>query len=138
MFYRDKPMEVDLRIGLAYSGAMQIELIQPCNEAPSIWTEAIEKRGEGLHHMAIRCYNDFDVRLACLNAEGCPTVVHGNLPNDLGRVAYVDATAHFGCLFELGDIAPKVFDTFDRMEAIHRSWDRKDPIRPLLLTVAES
>ena len=50
--YRGKLCEdVEINLGFAYIGDLQLELIQPCDlDYPSIYTEALESNHTGLHH----------------------------------------------------------------------------------------
>ena len=51
--YRGEPSPLEVSIALANSGALQIELIQQRNDAPSMYRDFLsrESRG-GLHHVA--------------------------------------------------------------------------------------
>ncbi len=50
--YRGEPCDqVEINLGFAYIGDLQLELIEPCDRnAPSIYTEALDKGHYGLHH----------------------------------------------------------------------------------------
>ncbi len=50
--YRGEPCEdLEIHLGFAYIGDVQLELIQPCDrQAPSIYTEALDRNHTGLHH----------------------------------------------------------------------------------------
>ena len=56
--YRGRPAPVRIRAASAYSDELEIELIQPLDEEPSIYREAIERIGFGLHHV---CYHSDDL-----------------------------------------------------------------------------
>lgn len=50
--YRGKKSEPKIHVALTYRGEMQIELIQPLNEAPSPYREVVLSGKYGLHHTA--------------------------------------------------------------------------------------
>ena len=43
--YRGQPSRADVAIAMSFAGHMNIELIQPNNDAPSVYREAIERTG---------------------------------------------------------------------------------------------
>jgi len=49
---KGKPSPVDVSIALANSGALQIELIQQRNDAPSMYRDFLNAGHEGLQHLA--------------------------------------------------------------------------------------
>ena len=48
--YRGGPSQADVTIAMAFAGHMQIELIQPNDEHPSVYQEVRDGRGWGFHH----------------------------------------------------------------------------------------
>lgn len=66
---------------------IQIELIQPMDDTPSIWKECLDKDGEGLHHIAFQVKNMAEA-IADLEAQGVPLLQKGEYPG--GRYAYLD------------------------------------------------
>ena len=52
--YRGRDSTADVAIAMSFAGHMNIELIQPNNEAPSVYREWIERRGYGFHHWDAR------------------------------------------------------------------------------------
>lgn len=51
-FYRGRPAKFGLRHALAWSGPVQIELVQPL-EGPSIFRDQLDSVGEGPNHIGI-------------------------------------------------------------------------------------
>lgn len=49
--YRGKPLALHTRYAFGMAGDIAIELIQQMNDAPSMFTEVLQTRGEGLHHL---------------------------------------------------------------------------------------
>ena len=54
MTYRGGPGDYSMKLCLAFNGSMMWEIIEP-NKGPSIYTEFLEKHGEGIHHTAFHC-----------------------------------------------------------------------------------
>ena len=48
--YRGKPSRADVSLAMSFAGHMNVELIQPNNDAPSVYREVLEARGPGFHH----------------------------------------------------------------------------------------
>ena len=49
--YLGEPSEVEMGIAMAFTGSMQIELIQQHNDAPSMYRDFINECGEGIQHV---------------------------------------------------------------------------------------
>jgi catechol 2,3-dioxygenase-like lactoylglutathione lyase family enzyme len=85
-------------------GECSLELIEPIGQ-PSTWTDFLEDRGEGLHHIAFRV-DGMAEGVRRVEASGNPLVQRGEFPN--GRYAYLDAAATLGTLVELLELdAPR-------------------------------
>ncbi len=52
--YRGKPSQHSMRLGIAFSGTMMWEIVQPLT-GPNIYEEFLEAHGEGVHHVAFDC-----------------------------------------------------------------------------------
>jgi hypothetical protein len=127
--YRGQPAEVDVRVGLAYSSSINIELLQPNQPGPSIYHEILDTRGEGIHHFWKRC-SDFDAEIAHYAAIGCPVVAGGPIPG-IGKSYFVDTLSTLGVFTEIQELSDAVYVALDEMHQAHLAWDGKtDPIRP--------
>lgn len=82
-----------------YFGNLQVEFIQP-NEAPSVWRDQLEQRGEGLHHIAFQV-KGMKRYVHDLEALGIPMVQKGEYRRGNGRYAYFDARKTLRMFFEL-------------------------------------
>lgn len=80
-------------------GNLQVELIQP-NEAPSVWREFLEEKGEGLHHIAFQV-KGMQMHIDRLENAGFPMVQKGEYRKGNGRYAYFDARDTLKLYFEL-------------------------------------
>jgi len=76
---------------------LDLELIEPDHE-PSTWREDLDRRGEGVHHIAFRI-KGMKEKVADLQQENMPLVQSGEYTG--GRYAYVDAHRDLKVLIEL-------------------------------------
>ncbi|GGG19311.1 VOC family protein [Paenibacillus abyssi] len=78
-------------------GACMIELIEPDHE-PSEWRDALNKNGEGVHHIAYEVEGT-DEKIRLLEKNGMPLTQKGDYTG--GRYAYIDSTADLKVMIEL-------------------------------------
>jgi len=128
--YRGKPSESDNALAMSFAGHMNIELIQPLNDAPSVYRETIDKRGYGFHHWGVSTTN-FDADHARYRAAGYEEGFFARVPSG-GRVAYMDTTADLPGMVELIEMGASFDPIFGRFYAASIAWDGKDPIRPFM------
>jgi hypothetical protein len=128
--YRGTPVEMDVSIALANSGALQIELIQPRNDAPSTWSDFLRVGREGLQHVA--CWTErFDEdtqRLAKLGYEVAQSGCSGGAD---GRFVYYATEAHPGTVVELSEVSGAKGRFFAHIAHAAREWDGSEPVRRL-------
>jgi len=48
--YRGQPSKADVQLAMSFAGHMNVELIQPNTDAPSVYKEWIDRHGYGFHH----------------------------------------------------------------------------------------
>jgi methylmalonyl-CoA/ethylmalonyl-CoA epimerase len=94
--------DMDLRLAKSQLGGIGFEIIQPL-KGETVYTEFLEKHGEGLHHLAF-AVEDFDAEVAEMERRGFKIVQTGAMPNS--RWAYFDTNSVGGMLIELCE-APK-------------------------------
>ena len=100
--YRDlvvhgRPAQYKLRIGLAMAGPIQVELMQPLF-GETIYGEYAERKGYGLHHIAIRT-EDMEQSINDMKSRGFKVIQSGNRPGV--KWAYLDTEKETGVIFEL-------------------------------------
>ena len=95
--YKGEPSDAKAKLAFIEMDNIQIELIQPLG-GKSTWQEFLDKKGEGLHHIAFMVKNISGVEKQ-FEAEGMPTVQIGGW--DGGAYSYVDASDKLGCVLEL-------------------------------------
>jgi hypothetical protein len=128
--YRGQPSSADVTLAMSFAGHMNIELIQPNNDAPSVYREIIDQRGYGFPHWG-RATSRFDHDLEQYRAAGHEIGFICRVPSG-GRVAYLDTTRQlpgFVELIELGGAFEPVFSRFYRASI---GWDGSDPVRSFI------
>jgi catechol 2,3-dioxygenase-like lactoylglutathione lyase family enzyme len=127
--YRGRSTATPIRIALAQSGDLQIELIQALDESPSCYREFLDAGHEGLHHLAW-WVDDFDAVVRAVSSAGWTTVQAGDLMGT--RFCYLDANGHPGTIAEVMELtdATRWLAGFVRDAA--ETWDGvTDPVRKL-------
>jgi catechol 2,3-dioxygenase-like lactoylglutathione lyase family enzyme len=98
-------IEMGFQIAFAYSGKLQVELVQaPAGE--HIYSQYLAQSGEGLHHLGFYLA-DLDRRLALVRQVGIPVLLEGRLKTAGGsqaRFAYLDTRQACGIIVELIEI----------------------------------
>ncbi len=128
---RGQDIHVDLSIALAYSGEMQIELIEQHNPDPSPYTDFLKQYGPGMQHLGMWSSN-YDTDIAALKADGHAIAFEGEITN-AGRFAYFDAPFEPGTYMEVGDISAETRAAMMHLKQAAAQWDGSDPVRRLML-----
>ncbi|MEL7025106.1 MAG: VOC family protein [Pseudomonadota bacterium] len=126
MRYRGAPGELTMRTAIAYSGDLQIELIEPLGHAPNAYRDMYPAGRMGFHHV---CFwsDDLDADLAHYARQGQPAVNVGQMRGG-PRFAYVDTRPAFGCMTELLEPHPHVIAMFADWREHSDHWDGRTPI----------
>ncbi len=122
--YEAEASAVEIGIALAYSGDVQIELIQQFNDAPSMYRDLLDTYGEGAQHV---CFypDDYDAALEHALASGMTVGQEGALWGI--RFAYLRGEG--GRVIELADLPDHVRAGRQAGIAEAASWDGVDPVR---------
>jgi len=126
--HRGKPARLYARVACAYAGPMQIELIEPLGDGPSVYRDVVPAGGSGFHHVC-RAYGGYDEAIASLTAQGCEIAMSGTMGPI--RFAYVDTRALIGCMYELVDESDMATKMYAHMRAESERWDGSDGARPI-------
>ena len=126
--YRGGPSQADVAIAMAFAGHMQIELIQPNDDHPSVYRETITRRGHGFHHFG-RASDDIEADIAELEASGYSVAFRAGVPTG-GDVAYMDRGPDDPGFVELITATPGMEQAFTSFWRASVGWDGRDPIRP--------
>ncbi|MCI3134753.1 VOC family protein [Phenylobacterium aquaticum] len=130
-YFRHRGATSDMRmsVALANSGDLQIELIQPLNDAPSLYKEFLDAGREGLQHLAYWT-EDFQGLYDRALSLGYRAGHEGQIGGEQGRFAYFDTEGpHPGAVVEISDISGSKGRFFDHIRRAAQDWDGADPIR---------
>ena len=98
--YRGRPANAVVDLSLGFAKETQVELIQSL-QGPSIYTEFLDAKGPGLHHVAF-AVPDFPAAVAHMRAAGLESILDGTMSTGM-RVdfAYFDCDAQGASVIEL-------------------------------------
>lgn len=125
MKYRGQPTDAVFTLALAYWGDIQIELIRPENDAPSIYSGEYAA-AEGLHHVCLLVDDIAEARRVCAQ-QGAEVVIEGRF--GASEVIYVDPGPGAGHLVEILQQAKDGPDLFAIIKAASVGWDGSEPVR---------
>jgi methylmalonyl-CoA/ethylmalonyl-CoA epimerase len=129
MRYLGAPSDFVFTMALAYWGDVQIELIRPENDSPSIYGSQYGANGDVLHHVCILT-DDIAHARAYAERAGAKLLVEAKVGED-GAVIYVDSGNGPGSIVEILQPASGSDALFDMIKDAARSWDGSDPVRTL-------
>lgn len=116
-------------IALGFAGNMQIELIQPLDDHPSVYRETILERGHGFHHFGLAA-RDFDDACAREAGKGYQ-LAFTDAVEGVGRVAYFDTHGLLPGMLELIEVNAVLEAMFNEMREAARDWDGSNPFREM-------
>jgi Glyoxalase/Bleomycin resistance protein/Dioxygenase superfamily len=128
--YRGQPSEADVSLAMAFAGHMNIELIQPNNDAPSVYRELIDARGYGFHHCG-RATGQFDRDVEHYRQAGHEIGFICRVPSG-GRVAYMDTTKQLPGFVELIELGGAFEAVFSRFYCASIGWDGAEAVRSFI------
>ena len=128
--YKGQPSALEMSIALTFSGGAQVELIQPRNDAPSMYKDFLDAGQEGLQHIAY-WPEDYEAAKAQAVAQGLKVGQEGNIAGR-GDFIYYQSEGHHGTCIEFAEYNAYRKYQFTEMERICRAWDGGDPIRTIL------
>jgi catechol 2,3-dioxygenase-like lactoylglutathione lyase family enzyme len=91
IWYRGQPVDCTVDFVMTFAGAIQFELVHTQGD-PNLYTEHLEKYGEGLHHIGF-FVSDFQRKVNAYNQAGFETLQRGHIVSKGGSVtdyAYFD------------------------------------------------
>ncbi len=125
--FRGVRTDVELRIAFGYWDSMQIELIQPLNNADTLYHRAVQHSAGKLNHCAT-LVADIDDLLARRQLQN-RVLQSGKMPTHL-KFVYLEEYLPGGLHLELIEVQQSTLLAFAGMEKASRHWDGKDPVRP--------
>lgn len=124
--YRGEPSHPVLSLAFAYSGELNIELMQQHNTDPSVFREHVNAHGYGLQHVGVLSDN-LEADTAYLSSQGIGLLQRLVNPSGI-ETRFYDTEHHPGAMLELIQRSPAVEASFARMKAAARAWDGIAPI----------
>ena len=101
MVFRGEPAEFSFRHALAWSGELQLELVQPL-AGPSIFAEHLAHHGEGVHHVGVVVQDHPGGTKVLLDRGFTPLQsAYGFGLDGSGRFAYFEPPGGIGTVVEL-------------------------------------
>lgn len=128
--YKGNPTPLTARLGFAYSGPMQIELIQPTNDASTAYRDFLDSGREGLHHLGFLSEN-YDADLEQALNKGLEVEMSGVAMDPQTRFVYFASTGHAGTMMELINLSDTLRPIFKMAREASSNWDGSDPLRKL-------
>ena len=139
--FRGEPTDCTCRAGLSFQGDVQVEIIEPTNDAPSPYREALDRAAvvpsAGLFHHFLVDTADFEGTCRRLLDGGALEGMRATLP-DGRRLTYIDATAVIGSYVEVIEIGSASAAVSARMREECAEWDGTDPVRSYYDLVARA
>jgi hypothetical protein len=126
--HRGEKYTATVDLAMAFAGHMQIELIQPNDDEPSVYRETIETRGYGFHHFGVAS-DDVEAGIAELESKGYVLAFKASVPTG-GHVAYMDGGPDQPGFLELCAATPAFEELFGSFHRASVGWDGSDPVRP--------
>ena len=126
--YRGVESELEVSVAVANSGELQLELIQPRNDASSAFTEFLDAGHEGAQHVAYWT-EDFQQLYDNALSLGYTVTQEGSIGGEHGRFAYLDTEHDHGTAIEISDISGPTRPFFSDIRDAAANWDGTDPIR---------
>jgi Glyoxalase/Bleomycin resistance protein/Dioxygenase superfamily len=128
--YRGMPTSAKLSVAFSNSGPMQIELIQPLDEHPSVFNDFRRAGLEGNQHIAFWTRELDAWRERCSKA-GVAEVMSGYTGAKDGRFFYVAVETHPGMSVEISEVQGRKSAFFAEVARSCEGWDGRDSIRRL-------
>jgi len=97
--YHGHPSTAQAKLVFLSLDNLQIELIEPTGDAPSHWRDFLERKGEGVHHIAFAVKGMGEGYLENYAEAGYPAAQHGGW--ETGEYGYMDTVAALGVTVEL-------------------------------------
>ncbi len=122
---RGEPVRVEMKLGFAFMGDVQIELIEQRNAARSPYSEFIAAGREGLQHLGFWVH-DLAEATRRVEAAGYRPVYEIRVAGQELPIVYYDSPALYGPMLEL--VPPRWQRAREAVFAATRRWSGGDPV----------
>ena len=129
--YRGSDATVDIQIGVAQAGPVQIELIEDFTVGNSVFADMAAEHGNrpfGLHQVSTLT-RDYDAKVAHYLDQNFELACEFTNPGQ--RVAFIDTVEAFGFFTEIVEEKPSFQTNLAKIAGTCQTWDGTDPIRIL-------
>ncbi|CAJ0738155.1 MULTISPECIES: VOC family protein [Ralstonia] len=123
--YRGQHTECDITAAFAYSGDLQIELVEQHNAAPSAFADFQNRYGAGVQHVGLLS-NDIAADTATLADQGF-SPLHRTLSSIGVETVFFEPPLLGGTVLELIQASPLITEGFAQMKAAAQAWDGTGP-----------
>ncbi len=126
--YRGEAVQFSMSVGLANSGGLQLEIMEQHDDAPTIYSAAMQRSfvRDVQHHICM-WPEAYDEKLADALAHGYRAEQDGG--NHRGRFIYLSHPAHPEHMIEFTEATPGRRAFNGAIAAAAQNWDGRDPIR---------
>ncbi|MFF3941796.1 VOC family protein [Streptomyces phaeofaciens] len=128
--YRGKPSDMVMDVAVANSGDIQIELISPVDDEPSMYRDFLAAGHEGVQHVAYWT-DDYQALYDRALAAGFTVGQEGRIGGEDGRFAYLETEHHPGTVIEISDVGGTKRFVFDIIRTASANWDGTRPIQEI-------
>ncbi len=128
--YRGGDSDMKMSVAIADSGDIQPELIQPRNDAPSVYQDFLDSGRRGaqlIAHWSTNFQELYDGALAA----GYTVGQEGSIGGEQGRFAYLETEFDQGTMIETSDVSGPKGQMFAYVRDVAANWDGSEPIRVL-------
>ncbi len=122
--YRGEPSDIKFSMAIGYWGDVQVELIRPDNDAPSMFRDWRENDLQGVQHICVIVDDLAEARELTAEAGG-EVIQEVSLPGGVGGAFYADYGGGPGTIIEYLQIPQAGLDGFEAMRQAHLAWDGK-------------
>ncbi|QTO23390.1 VOC family protein [Burkholderia seminalis] len=123
--YRGEYTNCDITAAFAYSGDLQIELVQQHNAAPSVFADFRSRYGAGVQHFGVLS-NDIAADTAAL-ADQRFFPLHRTVSSIGVETVFFEPPLIGGTVLELIQASPLITGGFAQMKAAAQAWDGNGP-----------
>ncbi len=125
--FRGEPSDIQFSMAIGYWGDIQIELIRPNNDAPSMFKEWRATGLQGVQHLCIVVDDLAHARQMNIDLGG--TILQEvSLPGGVGGAFYADQGGGPGTIVEYLQIPEAGLQGFAAMRQAHLDWDGSNPV----------
>lgn len=122
-----------LSLAFAFSGPLQLEIIQQHDDAPSAYREFLSKGHQGAQHLSswVASHSEYDAAHATASKFAGVPIHEGQIGH--ARFAYFDTVdSTIGLAYEISEslLAPSV-PLWEKVATAAHNWDGQNPIRNL-------